>query len=54
VQLPKGGLQSSDQIPWLKVAGPREAEPVSEENPAVTPRGLTVKEREARAGARTS
>jgi hypothetical protein len=51
VQLPKGGLQSSDQIPWLKVADAAEAEPISEDNPAVTPRGLTRKEREIRAQA---
>jgi hypothetical protein len=49
VQLPKGGLTSKDQIPKLLVATEREPEPVSEDNPAVTPRGLTRKEREIRA-----
>lgn len=53
-QLPKGGLQSSDQIPWLKVAGPRQPEVVSEDNPAVTPRSLTRRELEAANGARVS
>lgn len=53
VQLPKGGLQSSDQIPWLKPAGAERCiePPISEDNPAVTPRGLTRKERELRARA---
>lgn len=49
IQLPKGGLTSKDKIPALLPGGEREAEPVSEDNPAVTPRGLTRREREARA-----
>lgn len=51
VQLPKGGLQSSDQIPWLKVAGPERSidAPISEDNPVVTPRGFSAKERDRRA-----
>lgn len=53
VQLPKGGLQSSDQIPKLKPAGPERCiEPeISEDNPAVTPYNRTRKEREAEAKA---
>lgn len=55
VQLPKGGLTSSDQIPWLKAAGPREVEEVSEDNPAVTPYSRTRREMEAaNSGARAS
>lgn len=46
VQLPKGGLQSSDQIPLLKPAGPPEKRPVTEDNPVVLPRGLSAKERD--------
>jgi len=47
VQLPKGGLQSSDQIPRLKIAREQDGEPVSEDNPVVTPYSKTRKEREA-------
>ena len=55
VQLPQGGLQSSEQIPWLKVGGPRQPEEVSEENPAVTPYSLTRREMDAaNGGARAS
>lgn len=54
VQLPKGGLQSSDQIPKLKIAGPREPEEVSEDNPAVTPYSLTRREMDAANGVRVS
>lgn len=54
VQLPKGGLTSSEQIPQLVVAGPRDAEPISEDNPLATPRSLTRREREIRARAEKS
>lgn len=49
VQLPKGGLQSSDQIPRLKIAHEQDGEPVSEDNPVTTPYSKTRKEREAAA-----
>ena len=48
VQLPKGGLTSSDQIPWLKVAEAREPAPVSEDNPAALGRSLSARERDRR------
>lgn len=48
IQLPKGGLTSKDKIPTLLPGNERELEPISEDNPAVTPRGLTRREREAR------
>lgn len=49
VQLPKGGLTSSEQIPPLKIAGAERSidGPVTEDNPAVTPRSLTRKELDA-------
>lgn len=47
VQLPKGGLTSKDKIPALLPAGSLDAEPVSEDNPAVTHYNHTRKEREA-------
>jgi hypothetical protein len=47
VQLPKGGLQASDQIPRAKVAHEQDGEPVSEDNPVTTPYSKTRKEREA-------
>lgn len=47
VQLPKGGLQSSEQIPRLKIAHEQDGEPVSEDNPVTTPYSKTRKEREA-------
>lgn len=48
VMLPSGGLTSKDKIPTLLPAGEREAEPVSEDNPAVTPYSRTRKELDAK------
>jgi hypothetical protein len=48
VQLPKGGLISSDQIPALLPAGAPGPAEVSEDNPAVWPYSRTRKENEAR------
>lgn len=53
-QLPKGGLTSSDQIPALLPAAAPDVEPVTEDNPAVTPYSRTRKENEARKGKKTA
>lgn len=46
VQLPQGGVTNAKQLPKLFPGEPREPAPITEDNPAATPRSMTSAERQ--------